>query len=363
MIQRIHKTIQDAEARPYYPRYSPNWALKTAWYEGDTLVTSQGWNALSILGQPRLSQWRTASDSCEVPSVRRVFNVLLLPVVDVCDKRHHHHLPTPQPLTPSSLGCTDHQTWPLILAEEELSSNSSKFCFSDYCGEDSGATALCHAASMDARPFGPDFKVARSRTATVDRLRALCHRSRRWPVEVEVEGQICRHRCSFRASRPGTIAVDRLRARSREVRAKSEGAPRMSGIECEGTFSTVCESRKHLYPPSHQAIMVPTPTPTHRYKYVPDAHKDRIKGSFGVYGPGAFVHYIPTEDRGLAESGMEELEANPHMRIRGRKLVYVRILIELPADGGVPSTHPSYVTFSTFNSFHTLRNIMLGPRR
>ncbi|CAM9637316.1 unnamed protein product, partial [Ectocarpus fasciculatus] len=64
-----------------------------SWYEGDTLVNSQGWNAVSILGQPRLSQWRTASDSCE--------------------------------------------TWPLILAEEELSSNSSKFCFTDYCGEDS----------------------------------------------------------------------------------------------------------------------------------------------------------------------------------------------------------------------------------
>ncbi|CAN0081759.1 unnamed protein product, partial [Ectocarpus fasciculatus] len=197
-----------------------------SWYEGDTLVNSQGWNAVSILGQPRLSQWRTASDSCE--------------------------------------------TWPLILAEEELSSNSSKFCFTDYCGEDSGATALCHAASMDARPFGPDFK----------------------------------------------------------------------------------------------------------YEYVPDAHTDKIKGSFGVYGPGAFVHYIPTQDRGLAESGMEELEADGWIdessravslelaihSFSGRKLVYVRILIELPAEGGVPLAHPSYVTFSTFNSFHTLRNIMLGPR-
>ncbi|CAM9303796.1 unnamed protein product, partial [Ectocarpus sp. 12 AP-2014] len=197
-----------------------------SWYEGDTLVNSQGWEAVRILGQPRLSQWRTASDSCE--------------------------------------------TWPLILAEEELSSNSSKFCFTDYCGEDSGATALCHAASMDARPFGPNFK----------------------------------------------------------------------------------------------------------YEYVPDAHKDKIKGSFGVYGPGAFVHYVPTEDRELAESGMEELEADGWIdessravslelaihSFSGRQLVYVRILIELPAEGGVPLTHPSYVTFSTFNSFHTLRNIMLGPR-
>jgi len=45
-----------------------------------------------------------------------------------------------------------------------------------------------------------------------------------------------------------------------------------------------------------------------RYTYLPDAHKHTIQGSFGVYGPGAFVQYMQTHDRDSAVAGMEELE-------------------------------------------------------
>lgn len=40
--------------------------------------------------------------------------------------------------------------------------------------------------------------------------------------------------------------------------------------------------------------------------------------------------------------------------------MYVSILVELPAEGGVPKTHPSYNTFSTFNSFGVLRELVVG---
>ena len=43
-----------------------------------------------------------------------------------------------------------------------------------------------------------------------------------------------------------------------------------------------------------------------------------------------------------------------------RKLMYVRILVELPAEGGVPLTHPLYNTFNTFNSFEVLRGMVAG---
>lgn len=43
--------------------------------------------------------------------------------------------------------------------------------------------------------------------------------------------------------------------------------------------------------------------------------------------------------------------------------MYVRILVELPAEGGVPLTHPLYNTFNTFNSFEVLRGMVLGKNR
>lgn len=46
----------------------------------------------------------------------------------------------------------------------------------------------------------------------------------------------------------------------------------------------------------------------HRYTYVPDAHTHSIQGSFGVYGPGAFVQYMETHDRDSAVASIEELE-------------------------------------------------------
>lgn len=48
----------------------------------------------------------------------------------------------------------------------------------------------------------------------------------------------------------------------------------------------------------------------HRYTYAPDAHKDSIQGSFGVYGPGAFVQYMETHDRDSAVASIEELEVS-----------------------------------------------------
>lgn len=41
-----------------------------------------------------------------------------------------------------------------------------------------------------------------------------------------------------------------------------------------------------------------------------------------------------------------------------RKFVYVRVLVELPAEGGLPLTHSAYVTFNTFNSLSALQEIV-----
>ena len=38
------------------------------------------------------------------------------------------------------------------------------------------------------------------------------------------------------------------------------------------------------------------------------------------------------------------------------------ILIELPAEGGIPNTQPLYNTFGTFNTFNVLHDMFLGPR-
>lgn len=47
---------------------------------------------------------------------------------------------------------------------------------------------------------------------------------------------------------------------------------------------------------------------------------------------------------------------------RRRKLTYVLILIELPAEGGIPMTQPLYNTFGTFNTFNTLHGMFTGKR-
>lgn len=47
-----------------------------------------------------------------------------------------------------------------------------------------------------------------------------------------------------------------------------------------------------------------------RYKYVPDAHTNTIEGSFGVYGPGAFVEHIEINDHETAISSLDELEVS-----------------------------------------------------
>ena len=38
------------------------------------------------------------------------------------------------------------------------------------------------------------------------------------------------------------------------------------------------------------------------------------------------------------------------------------VLIELPAEGGMPMTQPVYNTFGTFNAFTELHDMLLGPR-
>ena len=48
-----------------------------------------------------------------------------------------------------------------------------------------------------------------------------------------------------------------------------------------------------------------------RYKYTSDAHKLPIKGSFGIYGPGAFVQNITQENRTVALAALKELEVSP----------------------------------------------------
>lgn len=39
-----------------------------------------------------------------------------------------------------------------------------------------------------------------------------------------------------------------------------------------------------------------------------DAHTHTTSGSFGVYGPGAFVEYVSRENRSVALEGIRELE-------------------------------------------------------
>eukprot|EP00752_Nemacystus_decipiens_P010771 g9583.t2 len=195
------------------------------WYEGDTLIDPGRWNAVSLVGTPRLSQWRTTSNSCEV--------------------------------------------WPRII-DNEVNDDTIDYCFADYCGEDPGGKALCNRASMDSASFGPGLK----------------------------------------------------------------------------------------------------------YKYVPDAHTNTIEGSFGIYGPGAFVEHIETNNRENAMSSLDDLEADGWIdegtraialelalhSFSGRKLTYVLILIELPAEGGIPRTQPLYNTFGTFNTFNTLYDMLQDPR-
>lgn len=41
--------------------------------------------------------------------------------------------------------------------------------------------------------------------------------------------------------------------------------------------------------------------------------------------------------------------------------MYVMVLIELPAEGGAPLTHPSYNTFNTFDSFDVLGSMLANP--
>ena len=43
-----------------------------------------------------------------------------------------------------------------------------------------------------------------------------------------------------------------------------------------------------------------------------------------------------------------------------KKFIYVLILVELPADGGVPVALGSYITFNTFNSFDIVERIFSG---
>lgn len=43
-----------------------------------------------------------------------------------------------------------------------------------------------------------------------------------------------------------------------------------------------------------------------------------------------------------------------------RKFMHVRIMVELPAEGGVPLTHQSYITFNTFNSYDALYGLAIG---
>lgn len=46
--------------------------------------------------------------------------------------------------------------------------------------------------------------------------------------------------------------------------------------------------------------------------------------------------------------------------LSARKFVYVRILTEIPAEGGLPLNHQAYVTFNGFNSFTVLRDMAGG---
>ncbi|CAM9652718.1 unnamed protein product [Ascophyllum nodosum] len=111
-----------------------------------------------------------------------------------------------------------------------------------------------------------------------------------------------------------------------------------------------------------------------KYKYTSDAHKLPIKGSFGIYGPGAFVQNITQENRTVALAALKELEADGFFdegtralslelalhSFSPKKFIYVLILVELPADGGVPVALGSYITFNTFNSFDIVERIFSG---
>lgn len=46
-----------------------------------------------------------------------------------------------------------------------------------------------------------------------------------------------------------------------------------------------------------------------------------------------------------------------------RKLLYVRVMLELPAEGGSPLAQTAYITFNTFNSFDALHGIITGEHR
>lgn len=43
--------------------------------------------------------------------------------------------------------------------------------------------------------------------------------------------------------------------------------------------------------------------------------------------------------------------------------MYVLVLVELSADGGVPVSHESYITFNAFSSCGLLRWILVGQYR
>lgn len=67
LVDPASKSMQEEECKPrVLLRQLTMYAHPRSWYEGDMLVEAGGWNALTVLGVPRLSQWRTASDSCEV---------------------------------------------------------------------------------------------------------------------------------------------------------------------------------------------------------------------------------------------------------------------------------------------------------
>lgn len=171
-----------------------------SWYDGETLVDAQGWRALPMLGHPRISQWRTASDSCEVrhlfscPFRNAVVVVVVVVVADgadvaFCVLSAGSSLVVGERVRPGRLqgqpnfyggpSCgrcsflvvaarsfcvvcvsprTDCQTGSDVMIDADLSSDDTGFCFKDYCGENPGGNAICYGASMDSRSFGPDLK-------------------------------------------------------------------------------------------------------------------------------------------------------------------------------------------------------------
>lgn len=72
------------------------------------------------------------------------------------------------------------------------------------------------------------------------------------------------------------------------------------------------------------------------------------------------MRYAHQEDRWIDEATRAlAVEIGLHS-FSARKLMYVRVLVELPAEGGVPLTSPSYNTFNTFNSFGVLRELVVA---